>query len=105
MVATVILSQKEISANRVDLVEDEAPLTGAATAAPDGSEQDALAEYLIENFSETPFDVEDVSPAEDMRIQNLEFREDTVLDGVVIGGDTDDEITNDNEFIDAGRRE
>ncbi|MEL6463014.1 MAG: 5'-nucleotidase C-terminal domain-containing protein, partial [Cyanobacteria bacterium J06621_15] len=95
------------SANRVDLVVDNAPLTGAATAAPDGSEQDALAEYLAENFSETPFDIEDVSEEFDTRIQNLEFREDTVLNGVEIGGDEDDNIgsddePNDNEFIDAG---
>ncbi|MEL6463080.1 MAG: 5'-nucleotidase C-terminal domain-containing protein, partial [Cyanobacteria bacterium J06621_15] len=67
------------SANRVDL-EAEGVRTGLATAADDGSEQDALAEYLIENFAGTPFDVKDVAPAEDMRIQNLDFREDTVLD-------------------------
>ena len=67
--------------DRVDLVVDDAPLTGAATAAPDGSEQDALAEYLVTNFSETPFNIEDVSPEFDTRIQNLDFREDTVLDG------------------------
>ncbi len=90
------------SANRVDLVEEGAARTGFATAADDGSEQDALAEYLVENFAGTPFDIEDVSPAEDMRIQNLDFREDTVLDGVEIGGENDDEITSDKEFIDAG---
>jgi len=71
------------SANRVDLVVDGAERTGLATAADDGSEQDALAEYLAENFSETPFDIEDVSEELDSRIQNLDFREDTVLDGVV----------------------
>ncbi|AFY57726.1 putative extracellular nuclease [Rivularia sp. PCC 7116] len=69
------------SANRVDLtLEDTDPRTGAATFAPDGSEQDALAEFLAANFSEeNPFSEEDVAPELDMRIQNLEFREDTVL--------------------------
>ncbi|MEL6606570.1 MAG: 5'-nucleotidase C-terminal domain-containing protein, partial [Cyanobacteria bacterium J06614_10] len=40
----------------VDLAqEDTAPRTGDATFAPDGSEQDALAEYLLDNFgAETP---------------------------------------------------
>ncbi len=71
------------SANRVDLVEEGAARTGMATAADDGSEQDALAEYLATNFSTEAdaFDVEDVAPAQDMRIQNLDFREDTVLEG------------------------
>ncbi len=63
---------------------EEAARTGEATFAPDGSEQDALAEYLAANFSqENPFSVEDVPVAQDMRIQNLDFREDTVLEGLV----------------------
>ena len=86
------------SANRVDLNQDEeAARTGDATFAEDGSEQDALAEFLAANFSEAdPFSEEDVPVAQDMRIQNLEFRADTVLDGVaenpifteVVGGTT-----------------
>ena len=71
------------SANRVDLVEDGAARTGFATAADDGREKDALAEYLVANFAGTPFDIEDVAPEQDMRIQNLDFREDTVLEGFV----------------------
>lgn len=84
------------SANRIDLVQEKepeegeeaeqepAPRTGNATFAPDGSEQDALAEFLATNFSEeNPFSEEDVAPAQDMRIQNLDFREDTVLEGFV----------------------
>ena len=74
---------------RVDLaLEDEDPRTGEATFAPDGSEQDALAEYLFDNFSETPFDNEDVPPESDDRIQNLAFRDDTVLSADDM--DTDD---------------
>ena len=66
--------------DRVDLdLEEEDPRTGEATFAPDGSEQDALAEYLFDNFNETPFNMEDVEPELDDRIQNLSFREDTVL--------------------------
>lgn len=64
--------------------EEDAARTGNATFAPDGSEQDALAEFLAANFSEeNPFSEEDVPPAQDMRIQNLDFREDTVLEGFV----------------------
>ena len=75
--------------DRVDIaLEDEDPRTGEATFAPDGSEQDALAEYLVDNFSETPFDNEDVPPESDDRIQNLAFGDDTVLSADDM--DTDD---------------
>ncbi len=68
--------------DRVDLdLEEEDPRTGEATFVPDGTEQDALAEYLVDNFSETPFNNEDVPPESDDRIQNLAFRDDTVLSG------------------------
>lgn len=74
------------SANRVDLYDlngdgtaDES-LTGDATFAFDGTEQDALAEYLDDNFATTPFAEDDVDPTGDMRIQNLNFREDNVFD-------------------------
>jgi 2',3'-cyclic-nucleotide 2'-phosphodiesterase (5'-nucleotidase family) len=57
--------------------------TGDALFAADGTEQDALAEYLLDNFATTPFDQADTGRALDERIQNLNFREDTVLsDGV-----------------------
>ncbi|WP_414624908.1 choice-of-anchor I domain-containing protein [Calothrix sp. CCY 0018] len=68
--------------NRVDLTEQDIS-AGDATFAEAGTEQDALAEYLLDNFSETAFDIEDVPVAQDMRIQNLDFREDTVLEGLV----------------------
>jgi len=42
-------------------------------------EQQALADLLRADFSETPFMQADVPPAEDTRIQNLEVRDDTVL--------------------------
>ena len=72
-----------------------APAT--ATFAPDGSEQDALAEYLAANFGVgNPFDAPDTARAEDTRIQNLAFREDTVIDsngGSNGGGNIGDELT------------
>ena len=51
---------------------------GKATFAGPGTEQDALAEYLAANFSETPFAVADVGPESDERIQNLAFRADSL---------------------------
>ncbi len=73
--------------NRVDLIDldgdgvDDDLFTGDATFAADGSEQDALAEYLDDNFpnAENAFDQADVGPEGDLRIQNLSFTEDTVF--------------------------
>ena len=62
---------------------EDAPRTGDADFAPDGSEQDALAEYLFDNFFETPFAEADTPRESDERIQNLAFRDDTVIDGSV----------------------
>ncbi|MEM8570352.1 MAG: 5'-nucleotidase C-terminal domain-containing protein [Pseudomonadota bacterium] len=77
------------SASRVDLFdldadgEDDNVMTGDADFAADGTEQDALAEYLLDNYSaQTPYDLEDTGRAEDTRIQNKAYREDTVLEGV-----------------------
>ena len=67
--------------NRVELREvmTEAQSGGQATFAAPGTEQDALAEYLVANFSETPFDIADVGPEGDERIQNLAFRTDSLV--------------------------
>lgn len=68
--------------NRVDL---PATLTdaGAATAADPGTEQDALAEYLLANFNtdDSIFALEETSIEEDQRIQNLAVRSDDILTG------------------------
>jgi len=58
--------------NRVDLV---GTLTeeGAHTFADAGSEQDALAEYMTEFFSETPFAEAETPVEEDTRMVNLAF--------------------------------
>ncbi|MEO0742123.1 MAG: choice-of-anchor I family protein [Bacteroidota bacterium] len=71
--------------SRVDL-EDEADLGGLAGFAPTGSEQDALAEFLVANFSETPFAVADTPVAEDTRIQNLGERDEDILTGDGVQG-------------------
>ena len=67
--------------NRVDLTEvmTEEQSGGQATFADPGTEQDALAEYLAVNFSEVPFAIADVGPESDERIQNLEFRADSLI--------------------------
>ena len=67
--------------HRVDLTEvmTEEQSGGQATFAAPGTEQDALAEHLAANFSETPFDMADVGPETDERIQNLEFRADSLM--------------------------
>lgn len=65
------------------------PFDGVADFSPFGGEQDALAEYLAANFpvdGSTPFSDAETDPAEDTRIQNLDFRQDTVLDGSSGGG-------------------
>ncbi len=66
--------------HRVDLAEvmTEEQSGGQATFADPGTEQDALAEYLAANFSEVPFAIADVGPESDERIQNLEFRIDSL---------------------------
>ena len=64
--------------NRVNLVEQPAPEDNIETFAEDGTEQDALAEYLAETFpadddESTPaFTQEDTPPEEDQRIQQVE---------------------------------
>ena len=67
--------------NPVELSEvmTEAQSGGKATFADPGTEQDAFAEYLAANFAETPFDMADVGPESDERIQNLAFRADSLV--------------------------
>lgn len=68
--------------NRINLNQpEEAPRTGIATFAPDGSEQDALAEYLSRNYAipSKAYNQDDVPRNLDTRIQNLAFRSDAVF--------------------------
>lgn len=80
-------SADDPAANRIDLAQPDAERTGGATFAPDGSEQDALAEYLLTFHAtpETAFAMPDTPPAGDMRVQNLAFTDDTVFDGFDFG--------------------
>ncbi|MEO1901922.1 MAG: bifunctional metallophosphatase/5'-nucleotidase [Alcanivorax sp.] len=66
--------------NRLDLESE--PVTGpnAATFAAPGTEQDALAEYLIARFGDnSPYDQAETDTDQDIRIQNLADRADGVL--------------------------
>ncbi|MFZ9936724.1 MAG: choice-of-anchor I family protein [Luteolibacter sp.] len=74
--------------NRVDL-EQTGVKTGTATFADDGTEQDALAEYLAATFPDTgsAFAQADVGREFDTRLQNLAFRSNEVLDGAPLGFD------------------
>ena len=72
--------------NRVNITAPDAPRTGVATFAANGSEQDALAEYLAANHDPTrPFNSADTAPALDTRLQNLAVRSDAVIDPVRVG--------------------
>ncbi|GAA0305688.1 ExeM/NucH family extracellular endonuclease [Rhodovulum strictum] len=55
---------------------------GVAVFADNGTEQDAFAEYLAANHAtpETAFAIEDAGRDSDARIQNLQWRADTVID-------------------------
>ncbi|MDB6452593.1 ExeM/NucH family extracellular endonuclease [Falsirhodobacter sp. 20TX0035] len=74
--------------DRVDLAdlngdgESDGTRDGTATFADNGTEQDAFAEYLAANYAtpETAYDEADGGAATDDRIQNVNLREDTVLD-------------------------
>lgn len=52
----------------------------AATFASFGTEQDALAEFLASKYKITPFNIQETTIEQDVRIQNLSVRSDTVLD-------------------------
>jgi 2',3'-cyclic-nucleotide 2'-phosphodiesterase (5'-nucleotidase family) len=69
--------------NRVDLLKTTS--TGPATFSADGTEQDALAEYLRNTTSQaSPYSKADTPAALDQRLQNLALRVDTVIDPVTI---------------------
>ena len=66
--------------DRVNLATDTRD--GEATFANNGTEQDAFAEYLAEkhNTAETAYDEADGGAAVDDRVQDVNLREDTVID-------------------------
>ena len=83
---------QEASANRVDLFKADAPLTGAATFSGDGTEQDALAEYLKTNHgtADKAYSEAETPAAQDLRLQNLAQRGDAVIDPVLVGSSGND---------------
>jgi Ca2+-binding RTX toxin-like protein len=89
------------SPNRLDLTaSDSAPRTGVATFAADGSEQDALAEFLAANHSPAnPFTAADTSQTLDTRLQNLAVRSDAVIDPVRVGTAGNDTTLPDSSTI------
>ncbi|WP_420338972.1 5'-nucleotidase C-terminal domain-containing protein [Roseibium sp.] len=66
-------------------LEDGSDRDGDSTFADNGTEQDALAEYLLDNYGtqDTAFDVEDTGRDEDSRIINVDYNEDDIFDGDV----------------------
>ena len=90
--------------NRVDLNDldgdgvDDGAADGVATFADNGTEQDAFAEYLAANFgtAETAYDRADSGYDGDDRIQNLSYRDDSVIDApslnVIMGTDGRDNL-------------
>ena len=69
--------------DRVDLAKGDAdPRTGLFTFAPDGTEQDALAEYMGTFFAEVGYDLAETDALADLRNQNLGLsgKTDTVAD-------------------------
>lgn len=76
-----------LEADMLNLAKLETAMTpatagGAASTstATLGSEQDALMKYFIRQYASTPFNGADTTDANDLRIQNLARRSDTVLD-------------------------
>jgi predicted extracellular nuclease/2',3'-cyclic-nucleotide 2'-phosphodiesterase (5'-nucleotidase family) len=83
-------------ANVVNLDANLVPDDGqVANFAAEGTEQDAFAEYMAANYSDEAYAAADTDRAGDKRIQNLDYRADTVLEGGAVkeGTDGDDVIT------------
>ena len=81
--------------NRVDLFSPTAALTGVARFSGDGTEQDALAEYLKANHSTLAkaYNQADAPASQDLRLQNTALRSDEVLDVKVGSTAADDTLT------------
>jgi 2',3'-cyclic-nucleotide 2'-phosphodiesterase (5'-nucleotidase family) len=74
------------TADFVNLVDLKTTMTAATAGGADststailGSEQDAFMKYMKSQFGTTAFGVKDTPAAQDLRIQNLSVRSDTVL--------------------------
>jgi 2',3'-cyclic-nucleotide 2'-phosphodiesterase (5'-nucleotidase family) len=88
----------DASANRVDLFNATAPLTGAATFSGDGTEQDVLAEYLRANHGTLAeaYTQADTAASQDLRLQNTALRTDEVIDVKIGTSGADDSFTSES---------
>lgn len=92
----------QVATNRINLTEVTVQnTTNIATFSQFGTEQDALAEYLATTYRTQPFSVQETTIDQDIRIQNLSFRSDTVIDidvnqFVLIGAGRKDRIKGGN---------
>jgi hypothetical protein len=87
--------------NRIDL--NAVPVqTGMATFANDGTEQDALAEYLAMKFKNEPFMDEETPIEEDTRIQRVEEKPQMVARLILVNAETHQDIKEimDGDIID-----
>jgi 2',3'-cyclic-nucleotide 2'-phosphodiesterase (5'-nucleotidase family) len=87
----------DVTANRVDLFSSTAPFTGAATFSGDGTEQDALAEYLKLNHgtASKAYNQPETAAALDLRLQNTALRSDEVIDMKLGTAGADDTFSSD----------
>ena len=88
---------KDASEQRVDLFNANAPLTGVAKFSGDGTEQDALAEYLKSNHGTLAqaYNQAETSASQDLRLQNLAVRTDEVIDVKLGTTGADDTLSSD----------
>ncbi len=88
---------KDASEQRVDLFNANAPLTGAAKFSGDGTEQDALAEYLKTNYGTQAqaYNQAETPVSQDLRLQNLAVRTDEVIDVKLGTSEADDTFSSD----------
>jgi hypothetical protein len=88
----------DAAANRVDLFNAAAPLTGAATFSGDGTEQDVLAEYLKANHGTLAeaYTQADTAASKDLRLQNTALRTDEVIDVKIGTSGADDSFTSES---------
>lgn len=84
-----------LATNLVDLDTVSTLGAGNSTFAPVGSEQDAIAEYLLSHFASNPYDIEDVAIEEDQRIQNLSVKADEIF-GVKVAFKNNRLVVNEN---------
>ncbi len=89
---------KDASEQRVDLFNATAPLTGTAKFSGDGTEQDALAEYLKANHGTQAqaYNQPETNASQDLRLQNTALATDEVIDVKLGTSGADDSFTSES---------